>query len=589
MEEENTVHYYSAEKNVLQLLALMKAHGVRKIVISPGGTNVCLVTSVQTDRYFELYSCVDERSAAYMACGLAEESGEPVAISCTGATASRNYYPALTEAFYRKLPILAITSTRSIGQIGQNIDQVTDRSRQANDVVVRSEYIPVPNTGDEEWENNVKINSALIDLRRHGGGPVHLNLMTRYTNDFSVKSLPQERVIRYYSYGDTLPSLMGGRVGIFVGAHKKWSKGLTEAVDAFCACYGAVVLTEPGSNYQGQYAVPYNLICSQKTDKKLKPFDVVIHLGETALFLFGHTGEIWRVNRDGRVRDTFRKLTNVFELEEETFFRQYVSLAAERKNRPACEDMAEAWRGRQAELEKKAETAPLPFSNVWIAQQCCRKLPAGCELHLGILNSARSWTYFTIEGRHDIFCNTGGYGIDGGLSTLTGASLVDPGKLYFGIVGDLAFFYDMNALGNRHIGKNLRLMIIHNGLGGEFKLKSKLPQRAGLGDEADPFIAASGHFGNQSRELVKGYAAALGFTYLTADSKESFREQMERFFSDEIRESIVFEVFTSNRDDAQAVQMMETLEPENTNKAKEKIKRVLGEKNVQTIKRVIRG
>lgn len=103
---------YSSEKNVQILIALMKKHNIKKIVISPGSANASFVASVQNDDYFELYSCVDERSAAYMACGMAEEAEEPVAICCTGATASRNYLPGLTEAFYRKLPVLAITATR---------------------------------------------------------------------------------------------------------------------------------------------------------------------------------------------------------------------------------------------------------------------------------------------------------------------------------------------------------------------------------------------------------------------------------------------------------------------------------------------
>ena len=102
---------YSNEKNVLLMVALLKAHGIRKVVASPGTTNITFVASLTHDPFFQVYSSVDERSAAYMACGMADESGEPVVISCTGATASRNYFPGLTEAYYRKLPILAITST----------------------------------------------------------------------------------------------------------------------------------------------------------------------------------------------------------------------------------------------------------------------------------------------------------------------------------------------------------------------------------------------------------------------------------------------------------------------------------------------
>ena len=98
--------YYSDEKNVQILIALLKAHGINNVIASPGTTNSALVASLQTDDYFNMRSAVDERSAAYMACGLANELGVPVVISCTGATASRNYLPGLTEAYYRKLPCL---------------------------------------------------------------------------------------------------------------------------------------------------------------------------------------------------------------------------------------------------------------------------------------------------------------------------------------------------------------------------------------------------------------------------------------------------------------------------------------------------
>ena len=91
--------YYTNERGPQIIIALLKAYGIRKIIASPGTTNLSLVASMQQDPFFEMYSSVDERSAAYMACGMAAESGEPVVITCTGATASRNYMPGLTEAF----------------------------------------------------------------------------------------------------------------------------------------------------------------------------------------------------------------------------------------------------------------------------------------------------------------------------------------------------------------------------------------------------------------------------------------------------------------------------------------------------------
>ena len=110
---------YSNELSVQYLVALLKAHKIKKVIASPGTTNLSFVASLQYDPFFEMYSCVDERSAAYMACGLSAETGEPVVITCTGATASRNYLPGLTEAYYRKLPILAVTGTQYEGRIGE--------------------------------------------------------------------------------------------------------------------------------------------------------------------------------------------------------------------------------------------------------------------------------------------------------------------------------------------------------------------------------------------------------------------------------------------------------------------------------------
>ncbi len=93
--------YYTSEINKQILISLLKAHNIHKVIASPGATNITFIGSIQTDPWFEIYSSVDERSAAYMACGMAAESGEPVVLTCTGATASRNYIPGLTEAYYR--------------------------------------------------------------------------------------------------------------------------------------------------------------------------------------------------------------------------------------------------------------------------------------------------------------------------------------------------------------------------------------------------------------------------------------------------------------------------------------------------------
>ena len=110
----------------------------------------------------------------------------------------------------------------------------------------------------------------------------------------------------------------------------------------------------------------------------------------------------------------------------------------------------------------------LPFSNIWMAQHMVNKLPAGCEIHFGIYHSLRSWNFFKLPTGIQAKCNVGGFGIDGGVSTMMGASFVHPEKLFIGVFGDLAFFYDMNVVGNRHVGNNVRIMLINNGKGNEF-------------------------------------------------------------------------------------------------------------------------
>ena len=178
--------HYASEKNVQLMLALLKANHIKKVIVSPGATNVSLVASMQYDSYFELYSCVDERSAAYMACGMAVESGEIVVLSCTGATSSRNYLPGLTEAYYRHIPILAITSSMPTVNVGHLFPQCTDRSTPPVDTVRASYCIESIKDSTDEWDRTVKINMAISELTRNGGGPVHINLITRGCSDISA-------------------------------------------------------------------------------------------------------------------------------------------------------------------------------------------------------------------------------------------------------------------------------------------------------------------------------------------------------------------------------------------------------------------
>lgn len=580
--------YYTDERNAQILIALMKAHGIRKVIASPGTTNICLVASLQQDRYFQVYSSVDERSAAYMACGMAAESGESVALSCTGATASRNYLPGLTEAFYRKLPVLAITSSQSNSRIGHNRAQVTDRRSHLPDTALLSVQLPIVKDKEDEWECEIVVNKALLELRHRGGGPVHINLQTRYSNDYSVHDLPPARAIRRYTVEDTLPNLPQGKIVVFVGAHFPWTDRLTKAVERFCECYNATVLYDQTSNYAGKYGVNMCLVGMQlQYHAACTEPDLVVHCGDiSGAAVSLRPKQVWRVNPDGELRDTFQKLTNVFEMREESFFEKYAEKATS-----ASEDHSYFGEWEEEDKQLRALIPDLPFSAAWIAQQTAPRLPEGSVLHLGIYNSLRTWSYFSLPSSVRAYCNVGGFGIDGSTSTLLGASLVCPDKLFFGVVGDLAFFYDLNALGNRHVGRNIRLMLVNNGTGFEMKYyRNPIPIQSQFGDFANAYFAARGHFGKQSRDLVRHYAEDLGFQYLTASNKDEYLSAMETFVQPELTESpILFEVFTDEDSENAAQKLLDNLRVSVSEGAKNIAKNLIGPKNVQKIKKILKG
>lgn len=539
-------NHYTNARNVQIVIALMKAHGVKKVIASPGATDLAIVASLQQEPYFEMYSSIDERSAAYMACGMAAESGEPVAITCTGATSSRNYMPGLTEAYYRQLPILAITCSRSNANIGHYVDQVTDRTQLPSDVVMESVQAQSIHCPEDEWDVMVKVNKAMIGLTRNGGGPTHINLVTASSSNFAVKEIAPVRKISLYLKEDKFPEVPQGKVGIFVGAHEKWPDELTAAVDNFCEVYNAMVICDPTSNYKGKYRILMPLLCEQAKEKVGgEQLDLMIQIGFVSSMLFKKAKVMWRVAKDGVVRDTFRKTNSIFQMPELDFFTKMVE-GKDKKENTVYSEYKERYDSLLHSLPE------LPFSNIWVAQQLSGQLPENSVLHLGIRNSLRSWGYFDIPNSVLSYCNTGGFGIDGGISSLIGASMVNQQSLFFGVFGDLLFFYDMNSLGNRDIKPNLRIIVINNGLGQEFKNVS-FPGSLVFGDDIDKFTAAKGHFACQSKTLVKDYAENLGFEYLTASNKEEFAEVYKRFISKELTERpMLFEIFTDTKDETQA-------------------------------------
>ena len=550
--------YYTDERNVQILISLLKQWGLSQVIVSPGTTHGTFVRCAQIDPFFTMYSCVDERSAAYMACGMAAESGKPVIIACTQATASRNYLPALTEAFYRKLPVIAITGAREEADIGSLMPQVIDRRTVPNDVCVMSVNIPVVKDETDARFCEIELNKVFAAMRlKNGGGPIHINLESRYSLNFGVRQLPLARKIPTYTAEDELPAIEAVRVGVFVGALNRWSERLANAVDAFCEKYNAVVLCDHTSNYRGKYGILYPLVAGQKLYRsKVADLDLLIHIGSVSGDYYSqitiNAGAVWRVSPGGNPADLFKRLKAVFQMTEEKFFENYN--LPEFKASPSRENLYKTAKNEQTEIEKSIPE--LPFSNIFCCNKLAPKIPADSVVHLAILSSLRSMNMFRMEKTVTTYSNVGGFGIDGALSTALGSSLASSDKLHFLIVGDLAFFYDINSLGNRHIKNNIRILLVNNGLGVEFKVGFNFLRL--FEKDTNPYMAAEGHFGSKSPDLVRHWAEDLGFEYLTANDKLSFKQNLARFVSpmQETSKPIIFEVFTEEKSEHDALEMI---------------------------------
>ena len=583
---------YSDERNAQIIVSLLKQHGIRKIIASPGTTNYPVVASCQYDPFFEVISCVDERSAAYMACGMAATSGEPVVISCTGATASRNYLSALTEAYYRKLPVIAITSFNGSQNIGQLMPQNIDRTQIQHDVAVVSVDVPVVKDERDVRYCSRIVNQAILGTQRRGGGPVHINVSTNYdSNTFSSGEVPLAKPIRQHQWGQSYPEIpQNAKVAVFVGPRMPFDKETEEALDGFARSHNAVVFCDHTSNYRGHYSF-LSTLAADNTTRSVPDFgryrpNLIIHIGEvsgdypTMDFLKASGAPTWRVNPDGEIRDRFGTLTDVFEMDCASFFRSYAG------DDEPTHSYYELWKKRDAKL--RAKIPDLPFSNRWIAQQAAPVLPSNSIAHFAILNSLRSWNYFPYDFSIRGYSNTGGFGIDGALSTMVGSALAEPQTQHFAFVGDLAFFYDMNVLGNRSLPNNMHILVVNNGTGVEFHMPYS-PAQA-IGKDVDQFVAAAHHFVSKDpqKSAVHTWTEVMGCRYLQASGKNDFKEALREFVKPTHDRPIVLECFTNAKDEAAAASMLRVLDPAlaRTRQLKDIAKKVLPTGAIKAVKKI---
>jgi len=544
---------YTVIKSVQIVIALLKKFNIRHLVLSPGTRNIPFVHSVELDPYFKCYSVVDERSAAHFAIGMAQELGEPVLISCTSSSACCNYLPAVTEAYYQGIPLVILTGDRDPRREGQMEDQMIHQYGMYRDVCKR--YVQLPDVVSDEdfWYCERLVNEALLELNHHGKGPVHINIPVFRNLSQYTAQLPQVRAITRHETEDeaakwdrALQSLGGvKKVMIVYGQCSFVDPELAVQLERFAECYNSVIIAEHMANLECKYALnPYILFDAASEDRfpeELLP-DLVITMGgrvasHVKSVLRAHHDKLihWEVNESGEIIDVFRSLTDIFECSPSYFLR--AALNAKSGAAPNIE-YYKLWKKYAASIVLR----DIPYSNVYAIREFLKEIPENTILHLSILNSVRITQFFELKKNIKVYANIGAHGIDGALSTFLGHSAASE-KLCFLIVGDLSFFYDMNAAWIRHIGSNVRILLINNGGGGEFHFTfgEIIPETV------DQFIAA-GH-----EASARAWIESRGFEYLTASNEAELTQNMQNFVAPGHNRPVLFEVFTDKDIDGATV------------------------------------
>ena len=545
---------YSDKKSVLQLTALLKAHGITRVVLSPGSRNAPLIHSFAGDSDFTCYSVVDERSAGFFALGVTQAVQQPVVVCCTSGTAALNLGPAVAEAYYQQLPLLVITADRPQAWVGQMDGQTIPQEKMFGSMVRRSVQLPEVKDEEEEWHCNRLINEAILAINNDGiYGPAHINIpLSEPLFSFNSEQLPIVRVIRRSRTTYTLPRdveedyfvrfRQTERKMIIVGQLPP-GHGLSESLQKLSEEQGVVLLVDRLSNIPAAMIHRYDALLRSVDEEKqqeLTPELVITlggHLTSKRLKHFVRKAEIrelWHLTPSGEVTDTFQKVTELIRCEPAVFLQR---LAARPANR--CSN-----RFRQDWINAAATITPprALFSDLAVTGSFLEQLPVGAALHLANSQAVYQTQLFTPPADVELFCNRGTNGIEGSLSTAVGYAAAS-GRLTFLLTGDLSFFYDMNALWNRHLSPNLRILLNNNGGGGIFHTLPGLNRSEAL----DDYVATAHH-----TEACR-WAEQQGFRVMKARNGEELQQQLPLFMNREGEQPVLLEVFTSIEENRQVI------------------------------------
>ena len=558
---------------ISELVALLQAHGVRDVVLCPGSRNAPLVHALSHHLAgVTCHSIIDERSAGFYALGLALATHRAVVVCCTSGTAVANLHPAVAEAYYQGIPLVVLSADRPERWIGQWAGQTLPQPGLFGSLVRKAVHLPEPHTEEERWYCNRLINEALLAALAPLPGPVQINVPI---SDPGVSLLPptppnpakhdpetSDRRPIGMQPGRCIQQLYPCRIDaqavesllrrlatferkmILVG-QESWSAATStgetfpQSLREQFLCIG-----ESLSNSSVSICSLDALLASlSEGDRRALQPDLLITLGghivsnKMKQYLRSYPPrETWHLSPDPTVVDLFCSLTEQIIAPVEPF----LEALAQGLEGHASSPYARHWRERIDQLP-----SPTPrYSSLAVVGSLLSHLPEElCVLHLANSSSVRYAELFRKPRRLLTLCNRGTSGIEGSLSTALGFARQRAEERHFIVIGDLSFFYDLNALGLPEVGSNVRVLLLNNQRGSIFQSLPTL--------EMDRLSQRYITVEHQLR--AQGWAESCGWEYLSVHEASQLEETIAHFVGPAERPRLL-EAFVSSEDEIAELQ-----------------------------------
>ena len=542
----------SDKRHIQQLAALLLKKGITDIVISPGSRNAPLINTFTGIDEFNCRNIVDERSAAYFALGLALEKQKPVVLVCSSGTATLNYVPAVAEAFYQSIPLIVLTADRPDYWIDQAESQCIRQENIYQNFTKKGISLPLGESEKELWFSARQVNECLNLAVSGKLAPVHINIpFEEPLHQLVQEDLPEVKEIKLVEMQAVLTKIEltklvdsfnhSQKIMILAGQlnpQPELKTILAELVDRT----GAVVIREHLSNITDPiFCSGIDLLMTGIHDDNIESYqpDLLITFGgqfvSKSLKQFlrkNKPSQHWHLSMGNEHFDTYQSLTKVINMDAVTFFDTIIDHV--RLNHKSYLDI---WKNKEVMVNQLRDefTEHIEFCDLKAFDLIGKHTPKNSVIHLGNSSPVRyALIHDAVKNAH-YYSNRGTAGIDGCLSTAVGFASTSE-QLNTIILGDLSFFYDSNALWNKYIGANLRIIVIHNGGGNIFGMIK--------GPTDSP--AFNEHFFTENNHKAEVLAKAFELDYFKAENEGELVEALKGFYSpsNTRQHAALLEVFT---------------------------------------------